>query len=70
MASINYINAAFDSVMHDLPGLIRLLPDIPFVDEQKVALDKIKSPEGRAVLLKLLKNAIASGENADRKAES
>jgi hypothetical protein len=70
MASIPYINAAFDSIMHDLPGLIRLLPDIPFVDEQHIALQKIQSQEGRVIVLKLLKNAIAAGEAADRKKES
>jgi len=70
MASIDYINAAFDSVMHDLPGLIRLLPDIPFIDEQAVAMQKLKSQEGKVIILKLVKNAIASGEAADKKKES
>lgn len=70
MASVNYLNAAFDSVMHDVQGLVRLLPDIPFVDEQGEAMKKIRSPEGRAMVLKLVQNAVAAGEAADKKAES
>lgn len=67
MASIDYTNAAFDSALRDIRGLLRLLPDIPFIDEQSLALQKINSPEGRAMLLKLIKNAIAAGEAADAK---
>ena len=65
MASVDYQNAFFDSVMRDLPGLVRLLPDIPFVDEQSVAMKQLQSSEGRVMLLKLIKNAIAAGEAAD-----
>lgn len=65
MASVDYQNAMFDSIMRDLPSLVRLLPDIPFVDEQSVAMQEIKSPRGRAIILKLLQNAIHSGEAAD-----
>ena len=64
-ASVAYLNAAFDSVMTDVVGLVRLLPDIPFVDEQGIAMQKIRSAEGRQMMLKLLKNAIAAGEQAD-----
>jgi hypothetical protein len=67
MASTDFINAAFDSVMHDIQGLVRLLPDIPFVDEQGVAMQKIRSQEGRVMVLKLVQNAIAAGEKADAK---
>jgi hypothetical protein len=65
MASTDYLNAAFDSVMHDIQGLVRLLPDIPFIDEQSAAMQKIRSSEGRAMVLKLVKNAVAAGEKAD-----
>lgn len=65
MASIDYINAAFDSAMRDIRGLLRLLPDIPFIDEQSVAMRELQSPQGRAMLLKLIQNAVAAGENAD-----
>ena len=65
MASVKYLNAAFDSVMADIVGLVRLLPDIPFVDEQHEALKTIRSEQGRAMVLKLVKNAVAAGEAAD-----
>lgn len=68
MASTKYLNAAFDSAFKDIHGLLRLLPDIPFVDEQHLASQKIESPEGRAMLLKLIQNAIAAGEKADAQA--
>lgn len=67
MASTDYLNAAFDSALRDIHGLLRLLPDIPFIDEQSVALQKIQSPQGRQLLLKLIQNAVAAGEAADRK---
>ncbi len=67
MASVDYINAAFDSALHDIQGLVRLLPDIPFVDEQGVAMQKIRSPEGRRMLLKLIRNAIAAVEEKKKK---
>ena len=65
MESIEYINAAFDSAMQDVRGLVRILPDIPFVDEQSVAMKELQSPQGRVMLLKLVKNLIAAGEAAD-----
>lgn len=65
MASVEYLNAAFDSVMRDIKGLLHLLPDIPFVDEQNIAMREINSPRGREMVLKLVKNAVASGEAAD-----
>lgn len=65
MASVEFLNAAFDSAMQDVRGLVRLLPDIPFVDEQSVAMKQLQSSEGRVMLLKLIKNAIAAGEAAD-----
>lgn len=65
MASVEYTNAAFDSALKDIKSLLRLLPDIPFIDEQSLAMEKINSQEGRLMLLKLIKNAIAAGERAD-----
>ena len=65
MASVEFLNAAFDSAMQDVRGLVRLLPDIPFVDEQSVAMQQLQSAQGRVMLLKLIKNAIAAGEAAD-----
>ena len=65
MASVEFLNAAFDSAMQDVRGLVRLLPDIPFVDEQSVAMKELSSPQGRVMLLKLIKNAIAAGESAE-----
>jgi hypothetical protein len=65
MASVEFLNAAFDSAMQDVKGLVRLLPDIPFVDEQSVAMKELSSPQGRVMLLKLIKNAIAAGEAAE-----
>ena len=65
MASVEYLNAAFDSAMQDIRGLVRLLPDIPFVDEQSEAMKTLTSPQGRVMLLKLIKNAIAAGESAE-----
>lgn len=67
MASVAYVNAAFDSALRDIKGLLRLLPDIPFIDEQSVAMEKIQSAQGRAMLLKLIQNAVAAGEAADKK---
>ena len=67
MASVDYLNAAFDSAKKDIISLLRLLPDIPFVDEQHLAMQKINSPEGNAMILKLVKNAAAAGEAADAK---
>ena len=65
MASVEFINAAFNSAMQDIRGLVRLLPDIPFVDEQSEAMKSLTSPQGRVMLLKLIKNAIAAGESAE-----
>ena len=65
MASTKYLNAAFDSVMSDVVGLVRLLPDIPFVDEQHEAIKALRSEQGKAMILKLVKNAVAAGEAAD-----
>jgi hypothetical protein len=67
MASKEYLNAAFLSAEKDLEGLLHLLPDIPFVDEQLIARDKLASDKGRQALYRLVKNAIAAGEAADRK---
>lgn len=67
MASVNYTNAAFDSALRDIKDLVKLLPDLPFVDEQSLAMQKINSPEGRGMLLRLIRNAIAAGEAADAK---
>lgn len=69
MASLDYVNAAFDSVMHDIQALIRLLPDIPFIDEQGEAMKKIRSSEGRVMILKMVKNAVAAGEAADARSK-
>jgi hypothetical protein len=65
MASEHFLNAAFESAMRDAHGLVRLLPDIPFVDEQSVAMRQLRSPDGQAILRKIIKNAIAAGEAAD-----
>lgn len=65
MPSTEFLNAAFDSAMKDVRGLIRLLPDIPFVDEQSVAMKALNEPAGRVMLLQLIKNAVAAGEAAD-----
>lgn len=65
MASVAFLNAAVDSLRKDLHGLVRLLPDIPFVDEESVALKHIDSPEGTAMMLKAIKNLMAAGEAAD-----
>ena len=65
MPSTEFLNAAFDSAMKDVRGFIRLLPDIPFVDEQSVAMKALSEPAGRLMLLKLIKNAFEAGEAAD-----
>ncbi len=66
MASVRYINAAFDSAKRDIIQLLVKLPDIPFVDEQAVARSKLNSPHGTELLLDLVRNAIAAGEAADK----
>lgn len=68
MASTEYLNAAFVSAKKDIMKLLVMLPDIPFVDEQAVARSHINSPQGTKMLLELVKNAVAAGEEADKKA--
>jgi hypothetical protein len=65
MASVEYLNAAFDSAKKDIQKLLVLLPDIPFVDEQAVARSSLNSAQGTAHILALVKNAAAAGEAAD-----
>jgi hypothetical protein len=65
MASVEYLNAAFDSAKKDIQKLLVLLPDIPFVDEQAVARSSINSAQGTAHILALVKNAAKAGEAAD-----
>lgn len=67
MASKAYTDAAFVSVEKDLEGLLHLLPDIPFIDEKALARKELDSDKGRQLIYKLVKNAIAAGEAADKK---
>jgi hypothetical protein len=65
MASVEYLNAAFISAKRDILKLLVMLPDIPFVDEQAVARSSINSQQGTDLILALVKNAAAAGEDAD-----
>jgi hypothetical protein len=67
MASLTFLNAGFDSIMKDLPKFIQMLPDIPFIDEQHVAMQKLRSPEGRRSVLEIWTTAVKAGEAADAK---
>lgn len=70
MASKEYTDAAFNSVMNGVTKLLVLLPDIPFVNEQAVANSEIHSKRGQQLMHKLVEDAIAAGEAADaRKAK-
>jgi hypothetical protein len=69
MASVAYLNAGMDYLLEHLPELAQQLPDIPFVDEQRIALEKLNSKEGRAVLFHLWKGAVGAAEAGDAKAK-
>ena len=69
MASVAYLNAGMDYLIEHLPVLAKQLPDIPFIDEQKLALEKLYSKEGRLVLFSLWKGAVEAAEKGDAKAK-
>lgn len=67
MASVDEINAGFDAAILSLTKLANtVVPDhdIPFVGNlRRIALDKMKSPDGRAVVLEEVKQILGAAEN-------
>lgn len=72
MASVDEVNAGFDAASKSLLGLITtVVPDhsIPFVGNLRtIALDKFKSPEGRAIILDEVRQILAAAQAVREKA--
>lgn len=67
MASVAELNAGFDAAISSLNRLVSIIPDkhVPFVGNlREVALEKLQSPEGRAVILDEVKQILAAAEKA------
>lgn len=66
MATTDELNADFDAAYKDLDNLIRsFIPDrsIPFVGNiRDIASQKLHSPEGKSMLLKVIRDVIAADE--------
>lgn len=71
MASTDEVNAGFDAAYNSLNKLVlTVVPDhnIPFVGNLRtIALEKMKSPEGRGVILDEVRQILAAAEQVRAK---